>query len=306
MSEIQGLPPPDTTPEKAIPLPTPTPLPKPIPSLETLRSYLPLYISKTDATLSHLSRILSTPSGTDTFLLAICYTSLLTSSLLSSLSLHRIHAAARRLISQAISLPPNTTVIIDTSALPTSRLLITATRLKALSDLISDFRIFVRLWGLLSIYKWGKRVYNEPPADALVRRIEYTQVASNIAYQYLENGAYLASKSVLGWSKEKQTRAWVWSSRFWMLHVGLDFVKLWREAKLRSLKGKGKEGVEGLEESKWKAKWRREMVVNVAWAPLTLHWSLEEGLVGDFWVGLLGSVAGLAGFRELWKTSGKV
>lgn len=302
MSEIQGLPQPDPVPEKANPLPTPPS--NPTPSLETLRGWLPLYLSNTDATLSHLSRILSTPSGTDTFLLTICYTSLLSSSLLSSISLHRIHSAARRLISQAIALPPNTTVIIDTSALPPPRLLITARRLKALSELISDFRIFARLWGLLSIYNWGKRVYSSPPKDVLVRRIVYTQVASNIAYQYLENGAYLSSKGVLGWSKEMQSRAWIWSSRFWMLHVGLDLVRLWREAHLRTLKGKAKEGSD--EDNKWISKWRKEMVVNAAWAPLTLHWSLEEGFAGDFWVGLLGSVAGLAGFRELWRTTGNV
>jgi hypothetical protein len=157
----------------------------------------------------------------------------------------------------------------------------------------------VRLWGLLSIYNWGKRVYSSPPKDALARGVVYTQVASNLAYQYLENGAYLASKGVLGWSKEKQTRAWIWSSRFWMLHVGLDFVRLWREANLRTLKGKAKEGSD--EDNKWISKWRKEMVVNAAWAPLTLHWSLEEGFAGDFWVGLLGSVAGVAGFRELWR-----
>jgi hypothetical protein len=297
MSEIQGLPPTDASPEKAIPLPTPTP--PPVPSLQTLRRWLPLYLSKTDATISHLSRILSTPSGTDTFLLTLCYTSLLTSSVLSSISIHRIHAAARQLISQAISLPPNTTLIIDTSSLPPSRLLISSTRLKALSDLISDFRIFVRLWGLLSIYRWGKSVYNSPPTDALIRRIKYTQVVSNIVFQYLENRAYLASKGVLGWGKEKQTQAWVWSSRFWMLHVVLEFVRLWRESRLRSVKGKDKEG----DENEWKAKWRREMVVNLAYAPLTLHWSLEQGLVDDFWVGLLGSVAGVAGLREFWKTT---
>jgi hypothetical protein len=112
----------------------------------------------------------------------------------------------------------------------------------------------VRLWGLLSIYNWGKRVYSSPPKDALARGVVYTQVASNLAYQYLENGAYLASKGVLGWSKEKQTRAWIWSSRFWMLHVGLDFVRLWREANLRTLKGKAKEGSD--EDNKWISKWR--------------------------------------------------
>lgn len=162
----------------------------------------------------------------------------------------------------------------------------------------------MRLWGLVSIYNWGKRIYNSPPGDVLIRRIVYTQVASNIAFQCLENGAYLASKGVLGWSKEKQARAWIWSSRFWVLHVGLDFVRLWREARLRSSKGKAKEGSD--EENEWVAKWRREMVVNAAWAPLTLHWSLEEGFASDLWVGVLGSVAGLAGFRELWRTTGKL
>ena len=159
MSEIQGLPPPDTAPDKAIPLPLPIPASNPIPSLESLRSWLPLYLSKTDAIISQLSKILSTPSGTDTLLLTLCYTSRLGSSVLTSLSLHQIQAAANRLISQAIALPQNTTVIIDASNLPSSRLLIASKRLKALSDLISDFRIFARLWGLLSIYScrcWGR------------------------------------------------------------------------------------------------------------------------------------------------------
>jgi hypothetical protein len=305
MSEISGLPPSNTSPEKAIPHPPPTPLP--IPSLQTLRSWLPLYISKTDHTIDRLSKILSTPSGTDTFLCTLCYSSLLTSTVLSSISLHRIHSAALQLIEKAISLPPNTTVIIDTSSIPSSKLLITAQRLKALSSLISDFRIFARLWGLLGIWKWGKRVLENPPEDSVLRSVSYAQVVVNIAYQYLENYAYLSSKGVLGWSTEKQNRAYIWSSRFWMAHVGLDFVRLYHENAVRgrNKKGKGKEGVEDLEESAWRAKWRKQLVVNSAWAPLTLHWGLEQGLVGDIWIGVLGSVAGIANLRELWKNTEK-
>jgi hypothetical protein len=303
MSEISGLPPSNTTPEKAIPLPPDTP--QPVPSLQTLRSWLPLYLSKTDRTIDRLSKLLSTPSGTDTFLCTLCYSSLLTSTVLSSISLHRIHSAALQLIEKAISLPPNTTVIIDTSSIPSSKLLITAQRLNALSSLISDFRIFARLWGLLGIWKWGKRVLENPPEDSVLRSVSYAQVVVNIAYQYLENYAYLSSKGVLGWSTEKQNRAYIWSSRFWVAHVGLDFVRLYHEAAKRRNKGKGKEGVENLEETAWRAKWRREMVSNAAWAPLTLHWSLEQGLVGDFWIGVFGSVAGMTGLRERWKDTEK-
>lgn len=84
-----------------------------------------------------------------------------------------------------------------------------------------------------------------------------------------------------------------------MLHVGLDFVRLGREVLLRREKDEKSE-VEEEGEREWKAKWRKEMVVNLAYAPLTVHWSLEKGLVTEFWVGLLGSVAGWTGLKVLW------
>jgi hypothetical protein len=309
MSKISGMPPTDTPPDKAIPVPKPSPPP----SLQTLRNWLPLYLNNADKAVDHLSRILSTPSGTDALLLTLCYTSLLTSTVLSSVSTHRLHKTVRNIIEKAISLPPNTTVIIDTATIPTSRLLVTAKRLNALSSLISDFRIFARLWGLIGIWKWGKGVFvDNKESDIIVRRIAELQVIVNIFYQYLENGAYLSSKGIMGWNTEKQNKAWVCSSRFWMAHVGLDFIRLAREYVQRKNRGteeeKRTDGPHGDlitdagDKEFWNT-WKRQMVVNLAYAPLTVHWSLEKGLVGDFWVGLLGSVAGVAGFRELWKTT---
>ena len=312
MSEIQGVAAPDTN--KAIPLPCPS-FPPNHPSLETLRRWLPLYLKKTDHTLERLNSILSTPRGTDTLLLALCYTSLLTSSVLSSISLHRLRRAARQIIEKVTALPPNTTVIIDTSSIPPSKLLIVAKRLKALSDLISDFRIFVQLWGLLGIWRWGKRTLENPQQDVLVRMLVYSQVIVNVFYQYLESGAYLSSKGVMGWSTEKQNKAWVWSSRFWMAHVGLDLVRLYRLLILRRNRGteeeKRTDGPKGdvityRGEDELMASWTKDVIINLAYAPLAVQWSLEKGLVGDFGVGLLGSVAGMAGLGALWrKTSSK-
>lgn len=166
--------------------------------------------------------------------------------------------------------------------------------------MISDFRIFVRLWGFVGIWKWGKGVIDNPNADGVLRAVESTQVLASIFYQYLENGAYLSGKGVLGWSVEKQNKAWVWSSRFWALHVGLDFVRLWREIRLRREKVGGKD-VE--EERSIKAKWRREVVTNLAYAPMTLHWSVEQGLMSQSWVGLCGSVVGVTKIRQVWKNA---
>ena len=106
-----------------------------------------------------------------------------------------------------MELPPNATVLVDMSTIPASPLLITAARLKALSSLISDVRIFARIFGLLGIYRWGKAVLQNEEQDSVVRGITSVQVGCNVIFQILENGAYLSSKGVLGWNEQKQNRA---------------------------------------------------------------------------------------------------
>lgn len=298
MSEIQGVAPLDSSPEKAITLPGPSiPSPPSPPSLSTLQAWLPLYIHRADRLIDHLNRILSTPRGTDTLLLTIGYSSLLASKLLASISLHHLRHKVARLLAAVSALPKDATVVISASSVPAPRLLRLAQSLKALSAVISDFRNFARLWGLLSIWRWGRGLIDAPPADATQRRIAWTQVAVNIAYQYLENGAYLAGKGVLGWDKRKQSWAWAWSSRFWAAHVALDIYRLLYELSL--VRKKNEKG----EQTQVEARWKRELAMDLAWAPLTLHWSTETGLVGEFWVGFLGSIAGFIRLSQAWKTA---
>ena len=186
MTEIQGVPPPeDTSISKS------RPSTAHFPSTKTLRSWLPLYLKHTDTTITHLNRILSTPSGTDSLLCTLQYSTLATSTLLSTLSLRRLHAQVLSLLSFARALPANTAILISPSALPTPLSLRASQSLKALSALISDFRIFVRLWGLLGIYKWGKGLLTEPPSDRVLERIAWAEVLVNVAYQVLENGGVL-------------------------------------------------------------------------------------------------------------------
>jgi hypothetical protein len=302
MTEVQGVPPPDET-SVSKSHPSIRSLPH-LPSAQTLRSWLPLYLKYTDTTISHLNRILSTPSGTDSLLCAVQYSTLATSTLLSTLSLRRLHSQVLHLLSFARALPADTTILISPAAIQAPHLLRLSQSLKALSALVSDFRIFARLWGLLGIYKWVKGLAQNPPADRVLARIAWAEVLVNVAYQVLENGAYLAGKGVLGWDARRQARAWAWSSRFWAAHVGLEFTRLgylWGERMRARAKGKDKE-MSGDREEESRA-WRRDLVSNAAYAPLTVHWSLEEGVVGDFWVGLLGTVASGVGFAEVWKNT---
>jgi hypothetical protein len=89
-----------------------------------------------------------------------------------------------------------------------------------------------------------------------------------------------------------------------MAHVGLEFTRLgylWSERMRARSKGKEKEVLEGREEEEMA--WRRDLVSNAAYAPLTMHSSFEKGVVGDFWIGVLGTVASGVGFAEVWKNT---
>lgn len=48
-------------------------------------------------------------------------------------------------------------------------------------------------------------------------------------------------------------------------------------------------------------RWWRQVVVNGAFFPLTLHCSADESLLGDRWVGLLGMVASEATLVQAWR-----
>lgn len=83
-----------------------------------------------------------------------------------------------------------------------------------------------------------------------------------------------------------------------MAHVVLDLGRLVRVRALRGREEAEKEGK--MERVRDEERWWREMYVDAAYAPLTVHWSLENGCVSEAWVGFLGMVAGAVGWRGLW------
>lgn len=300
-----------------------TPAKRPPPPLKTLQAWLPLYLRKTDAVLTRLSTILSTPRGIDVTLMLIGYSSLLTSSVLTQVTKTSIHLQLLRLLRLAEEkLPPGSTILIETDNLPAPRTLRLARSLQSASSMISDIRTALRLWGLLGMWQWGKSVFCNPSEDKVVQRISEIQVVVNTIYQVLENGAYLSGKGVMGWSEERQNKAWLWSSRMWATHVGLEFVRLGHELMQSKKKKKGgfkeplmtdveKTAEDALEEAtllaiavkEKQAAWKRQVVVNGAYAPMTIHWSLEGGLLTPFVVGCLGTVVGVTNIRQLWKNA---
>ena len=134
-------------------------------------------------------------------------------------------------------------------------------------------------------------------------------------FQGLENGAYLGSKGVLwGWSEKEIGRWYKWSARCWMGHVGMEFVRLGRELVLRRRRVAEKAVVEGqgvaeqetdvaIAGTKEVQKWWRDIYVNSAWMPITVHYSLGPGFLGSGSVAALGLVPALTALREAWRAS---
>ncbi|KAI1769246.1 hypothetical protein GGR53DRAFT_475066 [Hypoxylon sp. FL1150] len=316
--------------------PAPAPKPKPFP----LGALLAAAPSNADAFLAHLQRCLQTPSGVDTALLFLCYTSRLSASLLEAATRPAVARSARQLLAVAAALPPSATLVFSAKILPSSgaaALLDLAKRLRALSVLLSDARTFLRLWGLLNMYFWARRLVvkwraSKSPRqsqshqsagegekssgaaggagkeDRVETAISWVQLAACVVFQSLENVAYLSSKNVLGWSPAAQRKAGIWSARFWAAFVGVELGRLVYESSRRGSRTRAEKFAGGktaaqvqAEEAEWTDAWRKSVVRNLAWVPLTLHWSSETGLLGEMAVGALASVPGVIQMRDLWK-----
>lgn len=50
--------------------------------------------------------------------------------------------------------------------------------------------------------------------------------------------------------------------------------------------------------------WKKSLVNNLCWAPLCVHWSLEEGVgVPEELTGVISLMAGLWGLRDSWRNT---
>ncbi|KAH7097378.1 peroxisomal biogenesis factor 11 [Auriculariales sp. MPI-PUGE-AT-0066] len=198
--------------------------------------------------------------------------------------------------------------------------------LRTLSSGISDARMLGRIWGLLPIIQWMISMEKSQPATRNLLIIERLQGWSMLAYYPLEHIYYLASHKMIPWKISRRTLDTIglWSTRFWAAYVLLQFLHLredWKLVRLneRALKAqeKGKatdlpvtDGhapvVDGWRElAKRKRAMAYDAVVNTAYLPLTIHWSLERGFLpnNEGIIGALGLAAGLASFRAGWEAT---
>ncbi|KAJ5918639.1 hypothetical protein N7466_010631 [Penicillium verhagenii] len=273
-------------------------------------------LTATDVTIRRLDLLLSSADGQERVLATTNYVASILQHLCASapwIALQTRLGILARLRGRAPSHNPKPT---------SSSSSLSSARWSALSNLASETRYNLRLFGLLPLWVWGSQTIKSPPADPIIHALTHLQVISNVIYQLLENIAYLAGKGVISkkWiDKYGGIDLWyIWSTRGWFGHIFFQFFVLWREHVLRKRRLAAKRAAAGnIETKEIKAEeaeqlrleirsWKKSLVNNTIWAPLCIHWCFEKGVgIPENLTGLVSLMAGAWGIYDSWVATGK-
>lgn len=178
--------------------------------------------------------------------------------------------------------------------------------------------------GLLPILQWLVSLEHNPQPTRALLTIERLQGWTMLAYYPLEHIYYLCSHGIMSATQPSLTSLLsssstskpiklnpdalsMWSCRFWAVYVALQFAHLredrlllqQRQRSLRKAKGTGSAAAEKQElNQRWDAYWN-EIVVNLGYLPLTIHWCVHVPFHISEWCDL--TVTLLSPLLGLWR-----
>lgn len=247
-------------------------------------------------------KVLSKASTVDANLYFICYSTLLLSSILNNKPrivkfLKQQKYNLLKLLNRGFSTNFKTSDVIKEksagTAEPTAYKSNLAVHLKTLSSYIADVRIFNRLTDSIKYMPWIIDEFTSMtnPASSvpkLDRIVNFLQAINCLVLELFENAGWLTDHNWVGTSDNAywSMLTYVWCSRVWGAYLVIEIVELFRRTPI----------------SKWNADWRLSVFKQAVQLPLVVHWSLYEGCLTPFWVGLCGSGASWWGFRDIWRS----
>jgi hypothetical protein len=193
--------------------------------------------------------------------------------------------------------------------------------LASLATKIGDARTLGRLFGSVPIVQWLLALEKHPHQSESLQNIERFQAWSMLFYYGFEHLSYLSSHGIISLPKNPRISAFsssgklsLWSCRFWALYVVLQLLHLrfdvqaLKERAIRLMKTTNGPTTQEKQEMKaQKETIRNEMLVNLAWLPVSVHWSLEGGLFGnELWADVLGMIAGVLSTKAVWRATALV
>jgi len=204
----------------------------------------------------------------------------------------------------------------------------TAKGLETFAESLGSARRVSGLWGILSMIRWISSIERSEPKSRTLQSIERIQALSMLTFYSLENLSFFTSPSAPLLTKyfsssssssnnnnnnnnnnNMTSKASLWSIRALALYTLLQLVHLradWKELKRKervlekSAVGESTD-VDLMELKKQKMAISVCAIENLAYLPLTIHWSFTGGIFkSEFPVNLLSLIAALASFRAGW------
>lgn len=243
------------------------------------------------------SKVLTKASTIDSVLYFVCYFTLLLSSILNNKAKIRKFLQDQR-VKLVLMVEKLTGSNLDDNKLVKklkTRSIISdkpsqlAIHLKAISSYISDIRIFNRLGDSIKYMPWIIDEYQALFLNSTTpfnhRFINLLQALNCLVLELFENAGWLTEHNWVGTGDNDWwcMFTYIWCSRVWGAYLVIEIIELMRRTPI----------------SKWDKNWKISLFSQVIQLPLVVHWSLYEGCLTPFWVGLCGCGASWWGFKDV-------
>ncbi|KAH7463996.1 hypothetical protein FOMA001_g17915 [Fusarium oxysporum f. sp. matthiolae] len=266
--------------------------------------------SAVNAFILHLHRCTRTRGGTDTVLLFTTYSARLIGAILNVLGRTSLRHSAREMMEQAFHLLPSTTVVVSAASAPplAAFALSIAKRIRACTDMLGEWRLMNRLWGIISTYvaardfvlrlrcqKQDKNREKVPFPDRFNTLVETLQFLLLFGYHISEASYWFSTKCIITLSPETTSKVSLYGARLWSTWVFLELGRLLVERSRRTPTG------DVAAEEEWSANWMNSFIGILPWAPLSVHWGTQGGLLPEITIAALATWPASNKMRNLWR-----
>ncbi|KAI8807008.1 peroxisomal biogenesis factor 11 [Cladochytrium replicatum] len=186
-----------------------------------------------------------------------------------------------------------------------------ASRLLNLAGPIGDFRILLRYYGLLPLIRWIILSELNPASSPKLQTLTRLQNLCNLFYYPLEHLYWLSAHKVLHFSDAVTSNLSKWSCRFWGGYVVLYYVQLFEEYQLLSDREKqlaSSSSTDSKTDKEERIAIKNEKysllvnsVINTAYFPMTIHFSLQNSPIPDSLISVCGLAASVLQITTAWQ-----
>jgi hypothetical protein len=171
--------------------------------------------------------------------------------------------------------------------------------------MLNEWQIMNRLFGVLDMCMAAKDLIKRVSADRSAGKpvkkldvaIQASQTLCLTSFHVSEAIGFLSTRGILKRSAKSEEKLTFLAIRSWAAFTLIEIGRLSLDW-MNTMQDKEK-----LATKTWKAKWKSDMLQNLAWASVSIHWSLRDGLIPEAFVSPLAVFATWSLVKDAWKNA---